>query len=68
MEKVFVGGVMRDIDEETMTEIRRPYKNKGEDRGATLSWVRQIPIKGKPENVAALLEANVKWMGSHEIP
>jgi haloalkane dehalogenase len=68
MEKVFVRGVMRDIDEETMTEIRRPYKNKGEDRRTTLSWARQIPIEGKPENVAVLFEANSKWMVSHEIP
>jgi haloalkane dehalogenase len=68
VEKVFVGGVMRDLDDETMMEIRRPYKNKGEDRRVTLSWVRQIPIEGKPENVAALLEANSKWMASHEIP
>jgi haloalkane dehalogenase len=68
VEKVFVGGVMRDIDEETMTEIRRPCKNKGEDRRATLSWVRQIPIEGKPENAAVLFEVNSKWMESHEIP
>ena len=68
MEKVFVGGVMRDIDEETMTEIRCPYKNKCEDRRATLSWGRQISIEGKPENVAVLFEANSKWMVSHEIP
>ncbi len=68
VEKVFVGGVMRDIDEETMAEMRRPYNQAGEARRATLSWVRQIPIEGKPENVAAIAEANHQWMSNSDVP
>lgn len=68
VEKVFVAGVMRDLDEETMAEMRRPYTQAGEARRATLSWVRQIPIEGQPENVAALTEANHLWMISQDIP
>ncbi len=68
VENVFVGGVLRDMDEDTMAEIRRPYLNPGEDRRATLSWVRQIPIEGEPKNVADLLDLNSNWMASSDIP
>ena len=68
VERVFTGGVIRDVDEATMAEMRRPYINPGEDRRATLSWVRQIPIAGEPANVANLVAANSAWMASQEIP
>ena len=68
VEQVFTAGVMRDLDEETMSEMRRPYAEPGESRRATLSWVRQIPIEGKPENVAALAEANHEYMVTAHAP
>jgi haloalkane dehalogenase len=68
IEKVFTGGVIRDLDDETMTEIRRPFTKPGEDRRVTLSWARQIPIEGKPKNVAALVAANSAWMSGQDIP
>lgn len=68
VEKVFTGGVMRDLDEATMAEIRRPYLNAGEDRRATLSWVRQIPIAGHPAEVADLVARNAEWMRASDIP
>ncbi len=68
VERVFTGGVIRDVDEETMAEMRRPYTNPGEDRRATLSWVRQIPIEGEPANVADLVATNSAWMASQKIP
>lgn len=68
VEKVFTGGVMRDLDDATMAEIRRPYLNAGEDRRATLSWVRQIPIEGKPAVVADLVARNADWMRANEVP
>ncbi len=68
VERVFTGGVIRDVDAATMAEMRRPYTNPGEDRRATLSWVRQIPIAGEPANVADLVAANSAWMAAQEIP
>ncbi|MBT7234329.1 MAG: haloalkane dehalogenase [Rhodospirillaceae bacterium] len=68
VEKVFTGGVMRDIDEATMTEMRRPYVEPGEARRATLSWVRQIPVEGMPEAVAKMVDENAAWMAAHDIP
>ena len=68
VENVFTGGVLRDIDAETMAEIRRPYEEPGEARRPTLSWVRQIPIGGKPANVAELSERLSAWMTTTDFP
>ena len=68
VEKIFTAGVMRDIDDETMAEIRRPYAESGEARRATLSWPRQIPIAGEPADVAELVEGQAVWMTENTIP
>ena len=68
VENVFTGGVIRDIDAETMAEIRRPYEAPGEARRPTLSWVRQIPIGGKPAFVAELSERLSAWVGTIDCP
>ncbi|MEP4379565.1 MAG: haloalkane dehalogenase [Alphaproteobacteria bacterium] len=68
VEKVFTAGVIRDVDEETMAEIRRPYKEPGESRRATLTWPRQIPIEGDPADVAALMETLSAWMQTNNLP
>ena len=51
-----------------MTEMRRPYSQAGEMRRATLSWVRQIPVAGKPPAVAKMVDANAAWMAGQSIP
>lgn len=68
VEKVFTAGVIREIDAETMDEVRRPYREPGESRRATLTWPRQIPIEGAPADVAALMESLSAWMQANDIP
>lgn len=68
IENVFTGGVIREVDAETMAEIRRPYVESGEARRPTLAWVQQIPIGGKPEFVAELSERLSNWVGSVDCP
>ena len=68
VEIVFTGGVIREVDAETMAEIRRPYEEPGEARRPTLSWVRQIPIGGKPAEVAELSERLANWMATIDTP
>lgn len=68
VEKVFTAGVIRDIDAETMDEVRRPYRESGESRRATLTWPRQIPIEGEPADVATLMDTLSAWMQTNEIP
>ena len=68
VENIFTAGVMRDIDAETMAEIRRPYTEAGEARRATLTWPRQIPIAGDPKDVADLVEGIAAWMAENTVP
>ena len=51
-----------------MAEYRRPFANPGEDRRATLSWPRQIPIAGAPAEVVAIVEAYGRWLSASSIP
>lgn len=68
VEKVFTAGVLREIDDATMNEIRRPYREPGESRRATLTWPRQIPIEGDPADVTALMDELSGWMVTNDVP
>jgi haloalkane dehalogenase len=68
VEKVFTAGVIREVDDETMTEIRRPYKEAGENRRATLTWPREIPIAGEPADVSRLTHELSDWMTTNDTP
>lgn len=48
--------------------MRRPYREPGESRRATLNWPRQIPIEGEPADVAALMDELSVWMQANDIP
>jgi len=67
VEAIFTGGVLRDIDAETMAEIRRPYEGAPENRRPTLTWPRQIPIEGEPPEVAELVDGLSAWMAGTDI-
>lgn len=68
VEAIFTGGVIRQLDDKTMAEIRRPYEGEPENRRPTLSWPRQIPIEGKPADVAELTDKLAAWMAGNDIP
>ncbi|MGB0573179.1 MAG: hypothetical protein ACPGQM_14165 [Alphaproteobacteria bacterium] len=68
IEKVFTAGFIREIDEDTMAEVLRPYNEPGESRRATLSWPRQIPIEGDPADVAELMDTLSAWMQTNAVP
>ena len=68
VERVLTGSVMRDLSEIEMSEYRRPFQNKGEDRRPTLSWPRQIPIDGAPEVVVNLVQQYSEWLATSAVP
>jgi len=68
IEKVFPGSIIRKLSDEEMTEYRRPFLNPGEDRRPTLTWPRELPIDGSPEDVVEIVEAYAKWMATNSIP
>ena len=51
-----------------MNVYRRPFLNPGEDRRPTLTWPRQIPIDGEPEEVHDIVAGYSDWICSSDIP
>jgi len=68
VERVLPGSVLRDLTEEEMNVYRRPFLNPGEDRRPTLTWPRQIPIEGEPQEVHDIVAGYSEWISSSDIP
>ena len=68
VEKVLPGSVLRGLTDAEMEVYRRPFLNPGEDRRPTLTWPRQIPIGGKPQDVHDIVETYSNWLETCDIP
>ena len=51
-----------------METYMKPFQNPGEDRRPTLTWPRQIPIEGNPQNMVDVVTAYGKFMETSTIP
>ncbi len=51
-----------------MEVYRRPFREPGESRRPTLTWPRQIPVEGEPEDVTEIVDAYGKWLASCDTP
>jgi len=68
VERVLPGSVLRGLTEEEMAVYRRPYLEPGESRRPTLTWPRQIPVEGEPEDVVEIVEAYGAWLAESRLP
>jgi haloalkane dehalogenase len=68
IELVLPNSVIRELTPSEMDEYRRPFLNPGEDRRPMLSWPRQIPIEGEPENVVEIVKTYGKWLSESSLP
>lgn len=68
IEAVLPGSVLRTLSKEEMTVYRRPFIDKGESRRPTLTWPRQIPLGGEPQDVVAIVDAYGKWLAQSDLP
>ena len=68
VERVLPGSVLAHMPEEDMNEYRRPFQEPGESRRPTLTWPRQIPLDGQPEDVAKIVGDYADWMSSNDLP
>ena len=68
VEFILPGSIIRTLTDEEMAEYRRPYLTPGEDRRPTLTWPRQIPIGGEPEEVHKIVSEYGAWMAGNDIP
>ena len=62
VERVLPGSIKRKLSEEEMAEYRRPFLEAGESRRPTLTWPREIPIEGEPEDVTEIVGAYADWL------
>ncbi len=68
VEAVLPGAVQRKLSAEEMAVYRRPYTEAGESRRPTLTWPRQIPLEGEPEDVCDIVASYGKWLAGSELP
>ena len=68
IEGVLPNSIIRNLSEEEMAVYRKPFIKPGEDRRPTLSWPREIPIDGNPENVVEIVSRYAKWLENSDIP
>jgi haloalkane dehalogenase len=68
VERVLPGSVLRGLTDEEMAVYRRPFEVAGEDRRPTLTWPRQVPLAGEPEDVFSIVENYAEWLAGSDIP
>ncbi len=68
IEAVLPGAVLRTLSDAEMERYRRPFTAPGEDRRATLSWPRDIPIEGEPADVVKTVQEYGEWLASSPVP
>ena len=62
------GSILRSLDEAEINEYRRPFLRPGEDRRPVLSWPREIPIAGEPEQMVKIVEDYARWLATCDTP
>ncbi len=68
VERVLPGSIERQLSDDEMAEYRRPFLSPGEDRRPTLTWPRQIPLDGEPEDVVQIVEAYARYFSASDLP
>ena len=68
VENVLPASVQRGLGEAEMQVYRRPYLEAGESRRPTLTWPRQIPLDGEPDDVTRIASEYAEWLASSPVP
>lgn len=68
VERILPSSIIRDLTEEEMNVYRRPYLEPGESRRPTLTWPREIPLDGEPEDVVEIVGDYAGWLSESEVP
>ena len=68
IERILPSAVLRDLTVEEMNVYRGPYLEPGESRRPTLTWPRELPINGEPEDVVSIVDDYSKWLAHSDVP
>ncbi|WP_343562455.1 haloalkane dehalogenase [Kiloniella sp. b19] len=69
IETLLPAAILRKLTPQEHEEYRRPFREAGSDRLATLAGPRQLPIAGEPAETVAIINSYAEFLsGSHDIP
>jgi haloalkane dehalogenase len=68
IEAVLPGSILGELSDSDMQVYRAPFMNEGEDRRPTLTWPRQIPLDGQPNDVVKLVAEYADWLKQSDLP
>ena len=68
VENVLPGSVLRELTPKEMDVYRAPYLEPGESRRPTLTWPREIPLEGEPEDVVRIVSEYGQWLAASDVP
>ena len=68
VERILTGSVLDPISDKDMEVYRRPYLEPGESRRPTLTWPREIPLDGTPDDVVTVVDANEAYLRGPDVP
>ena len=59
---------LRGISKEAIEVYRRYYRNPGPARQPMLTWTRELPIEGEPEDVVRIVDSYASWLSTSQTP
>ena len=68
VERILPSAVIRDLTEEEMTVYRKPFLERGESRRPTLTWPREIPLDGEPQDMVEIVGDYAAWLSRSDVP
>ncbi len=68
VERVLPGSIIRDLSDLEMAVYREPFLEPGESRRPTLTWPREIPLGGQPEDVVQIVDEYSAWLSNSDMP
>jgi len=66
VDRILPASVLRGLTDEEMAVYRKRFTEPGESRRPTLTWPRQIPLDGEPEDVCQLVDEYGQWLASDD--
>ena len=67
VERILPGSVLRELTQAEMEIYRRPFLESGEVRRPTLTWPREIPVAGEPEDVIEIVSDYGAWLAESDV-
>jgi haloalkane dehalogenase len=68
VEKILPRSILRELTEAEVNEYRRPFAQPGETRRPTLTWPREVPLSGEPDDVVNIVDTYSRWLQISDVP